>query len=90
MTIFPSGTAIQLLPLNSRHHTYKQEGKEVKLKEIGPRFEMRLWKIRLGTIEMDQAENEWVLRSFMNSARKATALSNPETATESEKKEIKK
>eukprot|EP01114_Cavostelium_apophysatum_P012905 TRINITY_DN3006_c0_g1_i1.p1 TRINITY_DN3006_c0_g1~~TRINITY_DN3006_c0_g1_i1.p1 ORF type:complete len:287 (+),score=46.56 TRINITY_DN3006_c0_g1_i1:64-924(+) len=60
--------------ISFRHHSFKQSGKDVKLQEVGPRFEMRLFKIRLGTIESKDAENEWVLRPYMNTARKTTAL----------------
>lgn len=35
-----------------RHHTYeKRSGKEVVLHEVGPRFEMQLYQLRLGTLE---------------------------------------
>jgi len=65
--------------ISFRHHTWSKTGhKEVDLNEIGPRFEMQLYKIRLGTVEMEEAENEWVLRSFLNSAKKRSYLSNTE------------
>lgn len=35
-----------------RHHTYeKRSGKEVVLHEVGPRFEMQLYQLRLGTLD---------------------------------------
>lgn len=35
-----------------RHHVYeKQGGKEVVLHEVGPRFEMQLYQLRLGTLD---------------------------------------
>lgn len=35
-----------------RHHMYeKRGGKEVVLHEVGPRFEMQLYQLRLGTID---------------------------------------
>jgi len=37
--------------ISFRHHVYKKEGKEVVLSEVGPRFEMQLYQIRLGTLE---------------------------------------
>jgi U3 small nucleolar ribonucleoprotein protein IMP4 len=46
----------------------------VELEEIGPRFEMRLFQIKLGTFEMDEAENEWVLRPYMNTAKRKNYL----------------
>eukprot|EP01129_Flabellula_baltica_P002315 TRINITY_DN12133_c0_g1_i1.p1 TRINITY_DN12133_c0_g1~~TRINITY_DN12133_c0_g1_i1.p1 ORF type:complete len:291 (+),score=59.60 TRINITY_DN12133_c0_g1_i1:31-903(+) len=59
--------------ISFRHHTYK-EGKQVELSEIGPRFEMRLFKIILGTIEMREAEVEYVQRSFTNTAKRKNFL----------------
>nr|WCZ58511.1 U3 small nucleolar ribonucleoprotein IMP4 [Andalucia godoyi] len=57
-----------------RHHLYEQEGKGIKLKEMGPRFDIRLYQIRLGTLEMQHAQVEWVLRPYMNTAKKRKAL----------------
>jgi U3 small nucleolar ribonucleoprotein protein IMP4 len=60
-----------------RHHTYEREGaKGVKLKEIGPRFELKLYQIKLGTLEMEDADIEWSLRPFMNSAKRRQYLSS--------------
>jgi len=52
--------------ISFRHHIYqKSDHKTIELKEVGPRFEMRLFKIILGTIEdQNVAEIEWALRSF--------------------------
>jgi len=60
--------------ISFRHHTYSKEGKDIVLKEIGPRFEMRLYQIKLGTIEMDEADNEWVLRPYLNTSKKRNYL----------------
>eukprot|EP01102_Stenamoeba_stenopodia_P008476 TRINITY_DN2439_c0_g1_i1.p1 TRINITY_DN2439_c0_g1~~TRINITY_DN2439_c0_g1_i1.p1 ORF type:complete len:292 (+),score=83.50 TRINITY_DN2439_c0_g1_i1:176-1051(+) len=65
--------------ISFRHHTFEKEGagdkaQKVKLKEIGPRFEMRLYQIKLGSLEMDDADVEWSLRPFMNSAKKKQYL----------------
>ncbi len=46
----------------------------VTLTEVGPRFEMRPFLIRLGTLDQDTAEVEWQLRSFTNTARKRNVL----------------
>jgi len=73
--------------ISFRHHTYKKHRNEVDLKEIGPRFEMRLFQIRLGTLEMSYAENEYVLRPFMNSARNKEALEAPEVEMRTETEE---
>mmetsp|Transcript_20863 Transcript_20863/g.37175 ORF Transcript_20863/g.37175 Transcript_20863/m.37175 type:complete len:290 (+) Transcript_20863:140-1009(+) len=61
--------------ISFRHHVYQKEGhKEVQLQEVGPRFEMKLYQIKLGTIEMRDADNEWVLRPYMNTAKKRKVL----------------
>lgn len=61
--------------ISFRHHVYKKTGhKEIDLKEVGPRFEMRLYQLKLGTIDMPEAESEWVLRPYMNTAKRRKAL----------------
>eukprot|EP01104_Vermistella_antarctica_P009947 TRINITY_DN2621_c1_g1_i1.p1 TRINITY_DN2621_c1_g1~~TRINITY_DN2621_c1_g1_i1.p1 ORF type:complete len:288 (+),score=50.74 TRINITY_DN2621_c1_g1_i1:445-1308(+) len=58
-----------------RHHVYKKEPpKGVELSEVGPRFEMQLYQITLGTIDQKEAEIEWTLRPYMNTAWKRQAL----------------
>ncbi len=44
------------------------------LEEVGPRFELRPFQITLGTLEQTEAEIEWVLRPYMNTAKKRQAL----------------
>ena len=58
--------------ISFRHHTYEQPrgAKSVTLKEVGPRFEMRLFQIKLGTLEQQEAETEWALRPYMRSGKK--------------------
>jgi U3 small nucleolar ribonucleoprotein protein IMP4 len=46
----------------------------VAITEVGPRWEMRPYQIKLGTLEQDTAETEWVLKSFTNTARKRDVL----------------
>jgi len=55
-----------------RHHVYKkEEDKSLSLEEVGPRFELKLYKIKLGTLDLENiAEIEWVLRPYMNTAKK--------------------
>lgn len=62
--------------ISFRHHVYdKPKGAaSLDLKEVGPRFELRLYQIKLGTMEQAEAQNEWVIRPYMNSARKRQAL----------------
>eukprot|EP00760_Papus_ankaliazontas_P010607 PhM_4_TR14372/c0_g1_i1/m.98108/K14561/IMP4; U3 small nucleolar ribonucleoprotein protein IMP4 len=57
-----------------RHHTFVKRGREVVLTEIGPRFEMRPYEIRQGTLEMKDAESEWKLAAFQNTAKKRKLL----------------
>ena len=44
------------------------------LTESGPRFEMRPFQIKLGTMEMKDADVEWVLRPYQNTAKKRKML----------------
>ena len=55
--------------ISFRHHTYSKDGKEVELTEIGPVSKMKLYEIKMGTIENVDADTEWVLRPFMNTSR---------------------
>ncbi|XP_042211199.1 U3 small nucleolar ribonucleoprotein protein IMP4-like [Homarus americanus] len=62
-----------------RQHTFKKVdgGKDYDLKEIGPRFSMKLFRIIMGTIEQARAaDTEFVLRPYMNTARKRRLLSD--------------
>eukprot|EP00050_Salpingoeca_kvevrii_P002525 m.196338 g.196338 ORF g.196338 m.196338 type:complete len:287 (-) comp10629_c0_seq7:2898-3758(-) len=60
--------------ISFRHHVYKQNGKDIDLSEIGPRFEMKPYMIRLGTADQVDADIEWVSRPFMNTAKKRRFL----------------
>jgi len=61
--------------ISFRHHLFKRSGpKAVDLSEQGPRFEMRLYQLRLGTLDMAEAENEWILRPYMNTAKRQKKL----------------
>eukprot|EP00244_Chara_vulgaris_P014945 TRINITY_DN9753_c0_g1_i1.p1 TRINITY_DN9753_c0_g1~~TRINITY_DN9753_c0_g1_i1.p1 ORF type:complete len:292 (+),score=47.85 TRINITY_DN9753_c0_g1_i1:61-936(+) len=62
--------------ISFRHHTFEmpQGVKSVELKEVGPRFELHLYQVKLGTMNQVEAQNEWVLRPYMNTAKKRTAL----------------
>ena len=53
-----------------RHHSFEEDKSspdQVSLQEQGPRFDLRLYQIKLGTVDQTWAENEWVLRPFHNS-----------------------
>lgn len=59
--------------ISVRHHTYAapRGAKSVELKECGPRFELRPYQVKLGTVDQAHAENEWVLRAYTRSTKKA-------------------
>ncbi|KAG4994680.1 hypothetical protein JHK82_031415 [Glycine max] len=64
--------------ISFRHHIYEKHGgpKSIELKEIGPRFELRLYQIKLGTVDQAEAQIEWVIRPYMNTTKKRKFLSN--------------
>lgn len=60
-----------------RHHTYKKVNKQVEMTEIGPRFQLKLYEIKLGTLDtIKAADTEWVLRPYMNTSVKRRFLSD--------------
>lgn len=62
--------------ISFRHHIYKKNGPENDLTEVGPRFQMKLYEIKLGTLDtVDTSPSEWVLRPYMNTAGKRRFLS---------------
>nr|CAD1831148.1 unnamed protein product [Ananas comosus var. bracteatus] len=62
--------------ISFRHHVYeKRDGpKSIELKEVGPRFELLLYQIKLGTVDQTEAQNEWALRPFMNTTKNRNFL----------------
>ncbi|GKT15540.1 U3 snoRNP protein/Ribosome production factor 1 like protein [Aduncisulcus paluster] len=60
--------------ISFRHHTFKREKgtdpKGVETEECGPRFEMRPYQIRKGTVDQKDPIIEWSLHLFMNTAGK--------------------
>jgi U3 small nucleolar ribonucleoprotein protein IMP4 len=52
--------------------------KSLQLVELGPRFELHPYKIRLGTLADEHAEDEWVMRAFTRSANKRQRLAEGE------------
>ncbi|RKP17797.1 Brix-domain-containing protein [Rozella allomycis CSF55] len=60
--------------ISFRHHVYFKTGNHVEMAEVGPRFEMRPYELKLGTIDVPDADVEWVLRPFMNTAKKRDFL----------------
>uniref|UniRef100_A0A1A9W3L5 Brix domain-containing protein n=1 Tax=Glossina brevipalpis TaxID=37001 RepID=A0A1A9W3L5_9MUSC len=60
-----------------RHHIYEHINKDLQLVEVGPRFQLRLYQIKLGTLDEIQAANtEWILRPYMNTSSKRRFLSD--------------
>jgi len=60
-----------------RHHMYKKVNKQIEMTEIGPRFQMKLYEIKLGTLDsIKAADTEWVLRPYMNTSVKRRFLSD--------------
>ncbi|KAJ5076527.1 u3 small nucleolar ribonucleoprotein imp4 [Anaeramoeba ignava] len=55
--------------ISFRHHIYKKEDNEILLKEIGPRFEMKLFCIKLGTVEIEEADKEYIVHPYINSKK---------------------
>lgn len=63
--------------ISFRHHTFLNAHGNLELTEIGPRFQMKLYQIKLGTIDTIQAaDTEWVLRPYMNTSVKRRFLSD--------------
>lgn len=53
-----------------------QDGKDIELKEVGPRFQLKLYEIKLGTLDtVEAADTEWALRPYMNTNAKRRFLS---------------
>ncbi|CAL5199554.1 unnamed protein product [Lathyrus oleraceus] len=59
-----------------RHHIYQKRAdpNSVELKEIGPRFNLRLYQIKLGTVDHDEGQTEWVFRPYMNTTKRREFL----------------
>ncbi|KAF9263508.1 Brix-domain-containing protein [Marasmius fiardii PR-910] len=60
--------------ISFRHHVFVKIPQQVQLAEVGPRFEMKPYEIRQGTIEQTEAEREWVLSHYSRTARKRNLL----------------
>ncbi|CCD25561.1 snoRNA-binding rRNA-processing protein IMP4 NDAI_0F02430 [Naumovozyma dairenensis CBS 421] len=54
--------------ISVRQHVYVKTRDGVEMAEVGPRFEMRLYELRLGTLENKDADVEWQLRRFVRTA----------------------
>ena len=63
-------------PLSAIHFfaRYTTAGKDVALAEVGPRWEMKLYSIKLGTVADAEADVEFVARPYINTAKKNKVL----------------
>ncbi|KAI3612476.1 putative imp4-component of the u3 small nucleolar ribonucleoprotein [Moniliophthora roreri] len=61
--------------ISFRHHVFVKIPQQVQLAEVGPRFEMKPYEIRQGTLEQTEAEREWVLSHYSRTAKKRNLLS---------------
>ncbi|XP_051864889.1 U3 small nucleolar ribonucleoprotein protein IMP4 [Pristis pectinata] len=63
--------------ISFRHHVYRKvDHKNIELSEVGPRFEMKLYQIKLGTLENEKtSETEWCWHPYTNTAKKKRYLS---------------
>ncbi|KAK9455196.1 anticodon-binding protein [Dipodascopsis uninucleata] len=60
--------------ISVRHHVYVRTKDGVELAEVGPRFEMKLYELKLGTVENKDADLEWKHRGFVRTANKKDYL----------------
>jgi len=60
-----------------RHHTFKKVEDEIEMHEVGPRFTLKLYEIKLGTLDqIEAADTEWVYRPYMTTSKKRRFLSD--------------
>jgi U3 small nucleolar ribonucleoprotein protein IMP4 len=60
--------------ISVRHHVYVRTKDGVELSEVGPRFEMRLYEVKLGLLDNKNADIEWQLRRFIRTANRKNYL----------------
>lgn len=60
--------------ISVRQHVYVKTREGVEIAEVGPRFEMRLFELRLGTLDNKDADIEWQLRRFVRTASRKEYL----------------
>ncbi|KAG5644081.1 hypothetical protein DXG03_009171 [Asterophora parasitica] len=68
--------------ISFRHHVFVKIPRQVQLAEVGPRFEMKPYEIRQGTIEQKEAEREWVLAHYARTTKKRSILGGPASSAE--------
>lgn len=63
--------------ISFRQHSYRYIDNNLELTELGPRFQLKLYHILLGTIDEEKAaDTEWVYRPYMNTTAKRRFLSD--------------
>ncbi|SMN18644.1 similar to Saccharomyces cerevisiae YNL075W IMP4 Component of the SSU processome, which is required for pre-18S rRNA processing [Maudiozyma saulgeensis] len=60
--------------ISVRQHVFVRTRDGVELAEVGPRFEMKLFELRLGTLDNKDADIEWQLRRFVRTANRKDYL----------------
>jgi U3 small nucleolar ribonucleoprotein protein IMP4 len=61
--------------ISVRQHVYvKTRDGQIELAETGPRFEMKLYELKLGTIDNKDADVEWRFKGFVRTANKKDYL----------------
>lgn len=60
--------------ISVRQHVYVRTKEGVEIAEVGPRFELKLYELRLGTLENKDADVEWQLRRFVRTANRKDYL----------------
>ncbi|KIL70157.1 hypothetical protein M378DRAFT_156219 [Amanita muscaria Koide BX008] len=77
--------------ISFRHHVFvKTPPRDVQLAEVGPRFEMKPYEIRQGTIEQNEADREWVLAHYSRTAKKRSLLAGGYKASQTSEPPTKK
>lgn len=62
--------------ISVRHHVYVKTREGVELSEVGPRFEMKLYELKLGLVDNKDADLEWKTRRFIRTANRKSYLAN--------------
>ncbi|KAI5962330.1 IMP4 [Candida pseudojiufengensis] len=60
--------------ISVRHHIYVKTKDGIEISEIGPRFEMKLYEIKLGLPDNKDADIEWQVRRFIRTANRKNYL----------------
>lgn len=60
--------------ISVRQHVYVRTKEGMEIAEVGPRFELKLYELRLGTLENKDADVEWQLRRFVRTANRKDYL----------------